>query len=77
MHAETGSGFFVEPDKIVTTLENLAGAVAVAAIPGDRITKAVSSRSTGLLVDSIPPRLVRMQRSVLKGLPRLMPKTTL
>ena len=48
MHAETGSGFFVEPDKIVTTLEGLAGAVAVAAIPGDRITKAVSSRSTGL-----------------------------
>ena len=39
MHAETGSGFFVEPDKIVTTLEGLAGAVAVAAIPEKIVLK--------------------------------------
>ena len=42
VYAETGSGFFVEPDKIVTTVEVLAGAIAVAAIPGERFTKAVA-----------------------------------
>ena len=57
MHAEAGSGFFVEPDKIVTTLEGLASAVAVAAIPGDRITKAVSSRGTGLFGRSNPSQI--------------------
>lgn len=39
MYAETGTGFFVEPDKIVTTVEVLAGAIAVAAIPGKRFMK--------------------------------------
>ena len=42
VYAETGTGFFVEQDKIVTTLEVLAGAIAVVAIPGERFTKAVA-----------------------------------
>lgn len=44
MHAETGTGFFVEPDKIVTTIENLAGSVEVIAIRADRFTKIVGNR---------------------------------
>ena len=44
MHAQTGTGFFVEPDKIVTTIENLAGAVEVIAIRADRFTKIVGNR---------------------------------
>ena len=39
MYGETGTGFFVEPDTIVTTVEVLAGAAAVAAIPGKRFMK--------------------------------------
>lgn len=42
VYAETGTGFFVERDKIVTTIEVLAGAIAVAAIPGERFTKVVA-----------------------------------
>ena len=40
----TTSGFFVEPDKIVTTIAVIAGAAGVAAIPSDRLTKASSNR---------------------------------
>ena len=46
MYAETGSGFFVESDKIVTTIDVLVGAAAVAAIPADRLAKVPSSRRT-------------------------------
>lgn len=38
MHTQTGSGFFVEPDKIVTTIDTLARAVAVVAISADQFT---------------------------------------
>ena len=46
MYAETGSGFFVESDKIVTTIDVLVGAAAVAAIPADRLAKVPSNRRT-------------------------------
>ena len=39
MSVKTGTGFFVEPDKIVTTIDVLAGAIAVAIIPGERFTR--------------------------------------
>ena len=42
IYAETGTGFFVEQDKIVTTIEVLSGAIAVAAIPGERFTKKIA-----------------------------------
>ena len=42
MYIETGSGFFVEPDKIVTTIEILAGTFGVAAIRADRLAKFAS-----------------------------------
>ena len=48
MYVETGSGFFVEPDKIVTTIEILAGAVGVAAIPADSLAKFANNRGTRL-----------------------------
>ena len=47
-YIQTGSGFFVEPDKIVTTIEILAGAVEVLAIPADRLAKFASNRGTRL-----------------------------
>ena len=49
MATETATGFFVEPDKIVTTIQTLAGAVAVAAIPADRFTRTIASRVIRLL----------------------------
>ena len=51
VYAETGTGFFVEQDKIVTTIEVLAGAIAVAAIPGERFTKAVAHNAIQLLCE--------------------------
>ena len=51
VYAETGTGFFVESDKIVTTIEVLAGAIAVAAIPGERFTKAVADNAIQLLCE--------------------------
>lgn len=49
VYAETGTGFFVAPDKIVTTLEVLAGAITAAAIPGERFTKAAAHSVIQLL----------------------------
>lgn len=51
VYAETGTGFFVESDKIVTTIEVLAGAIAVVAIPGERFTKAVAHNAVQLLCE--------------------------
>ena len=51
VYAETGTGFFVEQDKVVTTIEILAGAIAVAAIPGERFTKAVADNAIQLLCE--------------------------
>lgn len=51
VYAETGTGFFVEPDKIVTTIEVLAGAIAVVAIPGKHFTKAVAHNAIQLLCE--------------------------
>ena len=42
-HIETGSGFFVEPDKIVTTIDFLATAHKVAAIPSDNLAETVTN----------------------------------
>ena len=51
VYIETGTGFFVEPDKIVTTLEVLAGAITVVAIPGERFTKAVAHNAIQVLCE--------------------------
>ena len=48
VYIETGSGFFVEPNTIATTVNVLAGAVEVAAIPGDRFAKAFNNRGIRL-----------------------------
>ncbi len=42
-HVEIGSGFFVEPDKIVTTIDFLAAAHRVAAIPSDSLAETVTN----------------------------------
>ena len=42
-HIETGSGFFVEPDKIVTTIDFLATTHKVAAIPSDSLAETVTN----------------------------------
>ena len=42
-YIETGSGFFVEPDKIVTTIDFLATAHKVAAIPSDNLAETVTN----------------------------------
>ena len=51
VYAETGTGFFVEQDKIVTTVEVLAGTIAVAAIPGERFTKSAAHSTIQLLCE--------------------------
>ncbi|MCY3723945.1 MAG: trypsin-like peptidase domain-containing protein [Candidatus Poribacteria bacterium] len=51
VYPETGTGFFVEPDKIVTTIENLAGAIAVVAIPGERFTKGLAYKTIQLIYE--------------------------
>jgi tetratricopeptide (TPR) repeat protein len=42
-HVEIGSGFFVEPDKIVTTIDFLATTHKVAAIPSDSLAETVTN----------------------------------
>jgi tetratricopeptide (TPR) repeat protein len=42
-HIETGNGFFVEPDKIVTTIDFLATTHKVAAIPSDSLAETVTN----------------------------------
>ena len=51
MYVKTGTGFFVEPDKIVTTIEVLAGAMAVAVIPTARFTRALPHTLIQLLYE--------------------------
>ena len=51
VYIETGTGFFVEPDKIVTTLEVLAGAITVAVIPGERFTKGLAHKAMQLIYE--------------------------
>ena len=57
VYAETGTGFFIEQDKIVTTIEVLAGAIAVAAIPGECFTKAVAHNTIQLLYEGNHPQV--------------------
>ncbi len=57
VYVETGTGFFIEPDKIVTTIEVLAGAVAVAAIPGERFTKTTAHSTIQLLTEGNDPQV--------------------
>ena len=45
MFARTSTAFYVEPDKIVTTIEALAGTFAVAGISADHFTKIVKHKS--------------------------------
>lgn len=51
VYAETGTGFFVEPDQIVTTVEVLAGAITVAVIPGERFTKGLAHKAMQLIYE--------------------------
>ena len=51
VYIETGTGFFVEPDKIVTTIEVLAGAITVAVIPGERFTKGLVHKAIRLIYE--------------------------
>lgn len=44
LHIETGSGFFVAPDKIVTTIDLLADTTGVTAIPADSFAKISNNR---------------------------------
>ena len=44
IHIETGSGFFVEPDQIVTTIDIIASAIEIAAIPAESFENAFSNR---------------------------------
>lgn len=44
-YAELASGFFVESDKIVTTIDVLAGAIKVAAIPANHLGQTVTNNA--------------------------------
>ena len=76
MYAETGSGFFVESDKIVTTIEVLAGADAVAAIPADRLAKAAFSRPRWFPKRN-PPHITEEAAVSIEGVTAFDPKNNL
>ena len=76
VYAETGSGFFVEPDKIVTTIEVLAGAAVVAAIPADRLAKATLGRPR-LFPKRNPPYITDEAAVSIEGVTAFDPKNNL
>ena len=49
IHTDIGTGFFVGPDTIVTTIGVLAGAMLVVVIPGERFTRASTRKKMRLI----------------------------
>ena len=66
-YIEIGVGFFVAPDKIVSTIGTLAGADAVAAISVDRFTKAVNNSGKGLFGKRNHPQISEEEKYTIEG----------
>ena len=66
IYAETGTGFFVAPDKIVTTLGTLAGPVAIAGIPADYVAKAGNHKWWNFRKRN-PPQISEEEKYTLEG----------
>ena len=49
IHTDIGTGFFVGPDTIVTTISVLVGAMLVVVIPGERFTRASTRKKMRLI----------------------------
>lgn len=75
-YIETASGFFVEPDKIVTTIDVLAEAAKIAAIPGNSLSQTVTN-SAQLSGDSYELEIWEETGISIEGVAAFDAKTTL
>ena len=76
-YIDTGTGFFVEPDKVVTTIEVLAGANTVSAIPANRLKKVVNDRNIRSFNEDNQYRIIKEARVDIEGVTAFDPRNNI
>lgn len=72
-----GTGFFVEPDKVVTTIEVLAGADAISAIPANRLKKVVNDRNIRSFNEDNQYQIIKEAQVDIEGVTAFDPRNNL
>lgn len=76
-YIDTGTGFFVEPDKVVTTMEVLAGANTVSAIPTNQLKKVLSDRNIRSFNEDNQYQIIKEAKVDIEGVTAFDPKNNL
>ena len=76
-YIDTGTGFFVEPDKLVTTIEVLVGANTVFAIPTNRLKKVVNDRNIRSFNEDNQYQIIKEAKVAIEGVTAFDPRNNL
>ena len=74
---DIGTGFFIAPNKVVTTIQTLIGADIISAIPANRLKKALSYRNTRLFNRDNQHQIIKEAKVDIEGVTAFDPKNNL